>query len=655
MNYSRLLMLEYRYHAIKKIYFFHLCQPLLSSTLHHRHTTTHRLEFGQPTDNVPVADRAEGIACCTDCGRVLSQDVYSSDPSYRKGPGGESQFDGNIIFFNPKDLSESFQRTLNKGKRHIDDLMTKMEMGDDASLSGPAKAFYRIALERGFTRGRRTDQVAAACLYIACRVNNKPSLLIDFAIWLSVNVYILGAVYLELCKHLSLSEHPFFLKSIDPSLFMHRFTSALMKDGDNQTRVVRTALRIVASMKRDWMHTGRKPSGICGAALFISALSHGYRYSKSEIIKIVHICEATLTKRLFEFGNTESGSLTIEEFTQKAKEFERENPAIHASAIKSDMMEVFCQHKGKEPHFAHGLCRSCYKDFLEFSGGLNGGSDPPAFQVAEIKRLTEASSCEQERCPNKASEDVFSREKDAIADPESSSLSGNLVTPFNDNFSEDGDIPSITDDTENLSDIDDSEVDCYLNSKEESRLKKIIWEEMNKEYLQEQAAKEAAAAAAAKEIGDASEDVLAARKLAAAAGAAVAKSREQRKKKRALEAQNTSPFRTAAEAASQALKKKGLSSKINYDAIDKLFDEDLPSKPKRPRVQSDEDNTESNGRKEEKEEHEATSSCLNEQEETDQWDVEDDAAQEVEGDQMYDQNEYYYQEDYNGFDDDDYY
>lgn len=36
-----------------------------------------------------------------------------------------------------------------------------------------------------------------------------------------------------------------------------------------------TALKLVQSMKRDWMQTGRRPSGICGAALFIAAHIHG--------------------------------------------------------------------------------------------------------------------------------------------------------------------------------------------------------------------------------------------------------------------------------------------------------------------------------------------------------------------------------------------
>ncbi|XP_041017947.1 uncharacterized protein LOC121260169 [Juglans microcarpa x Juglans regia] len=32
---------------------------------------------------------------------------------------------------------------------------------------------------------------------------------------------------------------------------------------------------------------------------------------------------------------------------------------------------------------SHGLCRNCYEDFVELSGGLHGGSEPPAFQWAE--------------------------------------------------------------------------------------------------------------------------------------------------------------------------------------------------------------------------------------------------------------------------------
>lgn len=64
---------------------------------------------------------------------------------------------------------------------------------------------------------------------------------------------------------------------MDPSLYLHRFADRLLSDDEPSARqsVANTALRMVASMKRDWMQTGRRPSGICGAALMIAAHIHG--------------------------------------------------------------------------------------------------------------------------------------------------------------------------------------------------------------------------------------------------------------------------------------------------------------------------------------------------------------------------------------------
>ena len=63
-------------------------------------------------------------------------------------------------------------------------------------------------------------------------------------------------------------------RPVDPSLYLHRFANRLGVS-DKFHAVTNTALRLVAAMKRDWMQTGRRPSGICGAALFISAHIHG--------------------------------------------------------------------------------------------------------------------------------------------------------------------------------------------------------------------------------------------------------------------------------------------------------------------------------------------------------------------------------------------
>jgi len=455
----------------------------------------------------------------------------------------------------------SRQRTLDKGRDEIRQIVNNLHISGGETIVSKAFRFYELALDRNFTRGRRTTHVAAACLYIACRQSKKAYLLIDFSDHLQISVYVLGAVFLQLCQVLQLAEHPVVQKLVDPSLFIHRFTKLLL--GRRNNDVSDTALRIVASMKRDWMQTGRKPSGLCGAALYIAALSHGCNYTKADIVSVVHVCEATLTKRLIEFENTDSGSLTIEEFLATADESNEEPVSKHSP--KSG--EILCKHKDKGfEHFAHGLCEKCYNKFTKLSGGLEGGSDPPAFQRAEKKRLEAAKRAEEAAAAKEAAleeslcdtqnsevESAMTPRKGLSGDKSSKMGSEGLI---NDSMppkdpEEGGENCEGNADPESLSDIDDAEVDGYLHNEEETQYKKIIWEEMNKEYLEEQAAKEALAAE------------LAARGIDPEAG--------KKKRKRNEGTKSSTPAETPAEATCNMLKRKGLGSKINVGAVDELY------------------------------------------------------------------------------------
>ncbi|KAK3446454.1 hypothetical protein EUGRSUZ_A02144 [Eucalyptus grandis] len=540
----------------------------------------------------------DGALGCTECGKVLEDFNFSFEPTFMKDGAGQSHLSGNFVRTVQSEYSASRERTLDRANEDMRNLCYGLGMDQPDGIVRTSLAFYRIALEKNFTRGRRTEQVEAACIYIACRESRLPYLLIDFSNLLKINVYVLGAVFLQLCKVLWLHEHPIVQKPLDPSLFIHKYTASL--SGGRNNDVARTALRIIASMKRDWMQTGRKPSGLWGAAVYVSAVAHGLKCSKSDVLRLVHICEATLTKRLVEFENTESGSLTIEELNTKAKLEEKNSAKQPNMGLNiSGARELLCEHKGTDtPHFAIGLCQSCYNEFVEFSGGLEGGLDPPAFQRAEKERLSKSSIGE-----NTSETNLHENEPDTLAacgtmksqsaEPEKTDRS----TDMNDGFQVDeaNDRSAKADDeSDTLSDIDDIEVDGYLHNEEEKHYKKIIWEEMNREYLEEQAAKEAAAAAA-KEAYAANykntEDFQAAQELAAAAAAAVAKSRKEKQQKRAAEAKKSTPAQTAAEAARQMLIKKRLSSKINYDVLEKLFNEPAnPENPKKRRTELESNN-----------------------------------------------------------------
>ena len=291
---------------------------------------------------------------------------------------------------------DSHEKTINKGKHEISQVADRLGIRPREDITSAAHRLYKLAVQRNFTRGRRTQQVAGACLYIVCRQESRPYMLIDFSDVVQTNVYVLGAVFLQLCRLLRLEQHPLVSKPIDPSLFIHRFADKLNL-GRKMHAVANTALRLVASMKRDWMQTGRRPSGVCGAALWVAALLHQFERSKRDVVAVVHVGEATLRKRVAEFENTPSALLSVEEFDSKAKEYEKEQAQLaNGGGIvlsAGSTTTLTCAHKDHEgaTHFAHGMCRMCYVEYARVCGGARGGEDPPAFQAAENKRKKKSS------------------------------------------------------------------------------------------------------------------------------------------------------------------------------------------------------------------------------------------------------------------------
>lgn len=72
----------------------------------------------------------------------------------------------------------------------------QMDLKQD--LVEAAERYYKLAFNREFIQGRSVDSVAAVCLYIACRVQKSPYLLIDFADCTQIDMYRLGQVYMQL-------------------------------------------------------------------------------------------------------------------------------------------------------------------------------------------------------------------------------------------------------------------------------------------------------------------------------------------------------------------------------------------------------------------------------------------------------------------------
>uniref|UniRef100_M4AVM8 B-related factor 1 n=1 Tax=Xiphophorus maculatus TaxID=8083 RepID=M4AVM8_XIPMA len=290
-------------------------------------------------------DQARGDAVCMGCGSVLEDNIIVSEVEFVETGGGGSLAVGQFVsseggLKNPTFGdghfsgmgSESRAQTLQRAKQHINTLGHQLQMNQHCLDT--AFNFYKMALNKSLTRGRKSDHIMAACIYLVCRTEGTPHMLLDLSDILQVNVYVLGKTFIALAKELCINA-----PAIDPCLYIPRFTQ-MLEFGEKSREVSMTALRLVQRMKRDWMHTGRRPSGLCGAALLVAARLHDFCRTTKEIVNVVKVCESTLRKRLTEFEDTPTSQLTIEEFMRVDLDGECDPPCFTAGLRKKKDQQV---------------------------------------------------------------------------------------------------------------------------------------------------------------------------------------------------------------------------------------------------------------------------------------------------------------------------
>lgn len=160
--------------------------------------------------------------------------------------------------------------------------------------------------------------------------------------------------------------------------------------------------RIIHFFNHDWITTGRKPNGLCGAAIFIAARINGIQKELKEIAQVVHVCEQTLRKRINEFCATSVSDFNIEKFKE------------------IDSLQLTTE-----------------------------GENPPSFKVATELQLEDIKLLRRKR---KAEKQEEIKEEVECDDDE-------------------------------LSDLNEDEEQEYLLTKDERKLKKMLWEIVNRDWI----------------------------------------------------------------------------------------------------------------------------------------------------------------------------
>ncbi|XP_034715247.1 transcription factor IIIB 90 kDa subunit-like [Etheostoma cragini] len=544
-------------------------------------------------------DHARGDAVCMTCGSVLEDNIIVSEVEFVETGGGGSSAVGQFVSadggnFNPSFGDghhtgmgrESRAKTLQRARQNINTLGHQLQMNQhclDTALN-----FYKMALMKHLTTGRKSAHVVAACLYLVCRTEGTPHMLLDLSDLLQVNVYVLGKTFLVLSRELCINA-----PAIDPCLYIPRFAQ-LLEFGEKNHDVSMTALRLVQRMKRDWMHTGRRPSGLCGAALLVAARMHDFCRTIKEIVSVVKVCESTLRKRLTEFEDTPTSQLTIEEFLKTDLDQECDPPCFTAGVrkkkvhqleieLKKNMDDVEDEIQGFQDEIDSELqnnrpkLRGVYAAYAKEDGDKDGGdtlstsskTDPDCEEQEEevlqavanhfgkdLDELTLEALLKLERKRPEEEEEDQEEDVPKRKAPSLASILGPMPTAAtlglpesigkclgdgkeNDGAADSGEL--------DLSGIDDREIELYLLSDPEIKVKTALWMAENSDYLKEQREKEAKIAKE-KELGI------------------------YKEKKRRGPIKRHPPIRanTADEAIEKMLEQKKISNKINYDVLKDL-------------------------------------------------------------------------------------
>ncbi|KAL6121319.1 hypothetical protein NUSPORA_01786 [Nucleospora cyclopteri] len=274
-------------------------------------------------------DATRGIVCCGECGMIQEENIIVNTLQY-DSVGVKSTLHGKIVNVENINVGTKYVDSCYYIKNTIRNICSKLSLGSnhvDISFR-----WYKLCLQHNLTKGKSILYTLSGCIYISCRQENTPHLLIDFSDVLRIDMYKIGKIFLKLRSLFDLD-----IKLTDPSLYMHRFIAQLKLK--NHKEILPLAVRILSRMKKDWIMEGRKPNNACGAAILIASRVCGEPLEISEVARTVHASVATITKRLQEVAETETAELDISSFNQIWLEKE-ENPPIISSSAASKVSKL---------------------------------------------------------------------------------------------------------------------------------------------------------------------------------------------------------------------------------------------------------------------------------------------------------------------------
>lgn len=168
--------------------------------------------------------------------------------------------------------------------------------------------YYEQAVNKGLVRGRSIESVVAALTYAVSREFGSPRTLDEIAESSGEDKREIGRTYRYISRELNIRILP-----ADPTSYVPRFCSMLgLSD-----RVLAKAVEILKKAKKYEITSGKGPTGVSAAAIYIACVLLGEKRTQREVADTTNITEVTIRNRYIELVK----KLDLEEEMEKrAKE-----------------------------------------------------------------------------------------------------------------------------------------------------------------------------------------------------------------------------------------------------------------------------------------------------------------------------------------------
>ena len=163
-----------------------------------------------------------------------------------------------------------------------------------------ALEIYRQALKKEMPIS--VEAMAAAALYLACRMMKMPRPLDEFVRYTKTTKEKIAR-----CYRLLLSELNVKVPISDPALYISRIAGQLKLSGE----VVKTAIDILQKAKKARITAGKDPAGLAAAAVYIAALMHGDNRTQKDFAAAAGVAEVTVRNRYKELAEVMRSNLAL--------------------------------------------------------------------------------------------------------------------------------------------------------------------------------------------------------------------------------------------------------------------------------------------------------------------------------------------------------